>query len=175
MLRAACGTALLGACIALAAGDTTAAPAGGSAAITTSALPAGGPAASGPLRPPLPVLKAAALIRAALGYLGRPYRWSGIGRGGFDCSGLVSRVFAAIGIAVPRSSFAQYDAGRVVPASHLGPGDLVFFRTYTGGASHVGIYLGRRRLIHASASRGVTVSSMDDPYYRARYLGARRY
>jgi cell wall-associated NlpC family hydrolase len=175
MLRTACGAAVLGACIAMTAGRTDAAPAGGPAAITAGALPAGGPAAWGVPRPPRAVLKAAALVRAALGYLGRPYRWSGIGRGGFDCSGLVSRVFAAIGVALPHSSFDQYHAGMVVPVSLLGPGDLVFFRTYSRGASHVGIYLGGNRFIHASTLRGVVVSSMDDPYYRARYLGARRY
>jgi cell wall-associated NlpC family hydrolase len=175
MLRSAWGVAVLGVCIAITAGRTAAANADGPAAITAGALPAGGPAAWGVPRPPRTVPKAAAVIRAALGYLGRSYQWSGVGRGGFDCSGLVSRVFAAIGVTVPHSSFEQYHAGVVVPGSLLGPGDLVFFRTYSRGPSHVGIYLGGKRFIHASTSRGVVVSSMDDPYYRARYLGARRY
>jgi cell wall-associated NlpC family hydrolase len=112
---------------------------------------------------------------AALRFLGRPYQWSGIGQRGFDCSGLVFRVFGTLGTAVPHSSFGQYAGGTSVPAEQLGTGDLVFFRTYSSGPSHVGIYLGARRFIHASVSRGVIVSSMDDPYYRSRYLGARRY
>jgi len=113
--------------------------------------------------------------RQALRYLGRPYQWSGIGRRGFDCSGLVFRVFSALGMPLPHSSSGQYQAGTAVPAALLDPGDLVFFHTYTSGPSHVGIYLGARRFIHASVSRGVIVSSMDEPYYRNRYLGARRY
>jgi hypothetical protein len=117
----------------------------------------------------------AAVSRLAQRYLGRPYQWSGIGQRGFDCSGLVFRVFGALGMAVPHSSFGQYQAGTAVPAALLGPGDLVFFHTYNSGPSHVGIYLGAGRFIHASVTRGVIVSSMADPYYRSRYLGARRY
>lgn len=117
----------------------------------------------------------ATVARLALRYLGRPYQWSGIGQRGFDCSGLVFRVFGALGMVVPHSSFGQYQAGTAVPARLLGPGDLVFFHTYSSGPSHVGIYLGAGRFIHASVTRGVVVSSMDEPYYRSRYLGARRY
>jgi len=115
------------------------------------------------------------VAHAALRFLGRPYQWSGIGQRGFDCSGLVYRVFGTLGMAVPHSSVGQYAGGTSVPAEQLGTGDLVFFHTYNRGPSHVGIYLGARRFIHASVSRGVIVSSMDDPYYRSRYLGARRY
>jgi len=115
----------------------------------------------------------ATVARQALRYLGSPYRWSGIGQGGFDCSGFVFRVFSALGMSLPHSSSAQYAAGTAVPAAL--PGDLVFFHTYTSGPSHVGIYLGAGRFIHASVSRGVIVSSMNEPYYRSRYLGARRY
>jgi cell wall-associated NlpC family hydrolase len=140
-------------------------------------------AAWGPGTPPvvrasLPLRGAAftvTVVRQALRYLGRPYKWSGIGAGGFDCSGLVVQVFTALGMPLPHSSSGQYQAGTAVPAALLGPGDLVFFHTYTSGPSHVGIYLGARRFIHASVSRGVIVSSMDEPYYRTRYLGARRY
>jgi cell wall-associated NlpC family hydrolase len=147
-----------------------------SAAITAAAPPARAPEVWGLswlTGRALP--KTAALVHESLAYLGRPYRWAGIGRGGFDCSGLVLRVFSAFGIVVPHSSSDQYAAGRAVDPGRLVPGDLVFFHTYTSGPSHVGIYLGRRRFIHASVSRGVIVSSMDEPYYRLRYLGARRY
>ncbi len=141
------------------------------------ALPAAwGPGAAPTVRASIPSRGAAftaTVVRQALRYLGRPYRWSGIGQGGFDCSGLVFRVFAALGMPLPHSSSGQYAAGTAVPAAL--PGDLVFFHTYTRGPSHVGIYLGAGRFIHASVSRGVIVSSMDDPYYRSRYLGARRY
>ncbi|HKV44625.1 MAG TPA: NlpC/P60 family protein [bacterium] len=114
------------------------------------------------------------IARMAYQYLGRPYQWSGMGNYGFDCSGLVARVFAALGRLVPHTSFGQYQAGRLIPREKLTPGDLVFFHTYRAGASHVGIYLGEDRFIHASYSRGVIISSIEEPYFRARYLGARR-
>jgi len=114
------------------------------------------------------------IVRIALRFIGRPYQWAGIGNRGFDCSGLVLRVFAALGLALPHSSFDQYRRGISVPAAALSPGDLVFFRTYRAGPSHVGIYVGADRFIHASYSRGVVISSMGDPYFRYRYLGARR-
>lgn len=150
------------------------------AAITagSSVLSAAWGAWAVPVRASLPSRGAAftgVVARQALRYLGRPYQWSGIGQRGFDCSGLVFRVFAALGKPLPHSSSGQYQAGTAVPAARLDPGDLVFFHTYTSGPSHVGIYLGARRFIHASVSRGVIVSSMDEPYYRNRYLGARRY
>ncbi|HLW46773.1 MAG TPA: C40 family peptidase [bacterium] len=175
MLRVVCCAILLCASLVAAQNGTAAQAAAAPAAITADPVPAGGMAAWG-----LPLLwaalpRTAALIHEALAHLGSPYRWAGIGRGGFDCSGLVSRVFAAAGVALPHSSSEQYGAGTAVPAARLVPGDLVFFRTYTSGPSHVGIYLGGNRFIHASASRGVVVSSMDEPYFRARFLGARRY
>ncbi len=130
-----------------------------------------------PARTPLPSRSGAftsSIVRTALRFIGRPYQWAGIGNRGFDCSGLVLRVFAALGLALPHSSFDQYRRGISVPAAALSPGDLVFFRTYSAGPSHVGIYVGADRFIHASYSRGVVISSMGDPYYRGRYLGARR-
>jgi len=133
--------------------------------------------ASTPVRTALPsrgVAFTSAVVRNALRYLGRPYQWAGMGNRGFDCSGLVARVFAAVGLALPHSSFGQFHIGIDVPRWALSPGDLVFFHTYGYGASHVGIYLGANRFIHASTDRGVTVSSMSDPYYYVRYLGARR-
>lgn len=146
---------------------------GGESARRAAWGPLAVPAAALPSRAVAPL--AAAVVRSAQRYLGRPYQWSGIGQSGFDCSGLVFRVFSAVGIPVPHSSTGQYRAGTSVPAARLGPGDLVFFHTYDSGPSHVGIYLGAGRFIHASVARGVIVSSMDEPYYRSRYLGARRF
>ncbi len=112
------------------------------------------------------------LTRSALRFLGVPYVFGGTSTSGFDCSGFVQHVFAGLGIGLPRTADAQYDAGR--PATG-GPraGDLVFFDTY-GGVSHVGIYLGKGRFVHASSSHGVMVSHLSDSYWAARYVGARR-
>jgi cell wall-associated NlpC family hydrolase len=130
-----------------------------------------------PVRTPLPSRGtdfASAVVRAAIRFLGRPYQWSGVGNRGFDCSGLVTRVFATMGLVLPHSSFRQYGMGVPVPPASLTPGDLVFFHTYSSGPSHVGIYVGADRFIHASYSRGVVISSMKDPYFQYHYLGARR-
>ena len=62
----------------------------------------------------------------------------------------------------------------MVSREALGPGDLVFFRTYSAGASHVGIYVGGSRFVHASYSRGVVLSSIEEPYFRDRFIGGRR-
>ncbi|HLN14148.1 MAG TPA: LysM peptidoglycan-binding domain-containing C40 family peptidase [bacterium] len=114
------------------------------------------------------------VVRTALRFLGRPYQWAGIGNRGFDCSGLVYRVYAMMRLSVPHSSFDQFREGVAVPRGALAPGDLVFFHTYSYGPSHVGIYVGGNQFIHASTDRGVIVSSLSESYYAYRYLGARR-
>jgi cell wall-associated NlpC family hydrolase len=113
------------------------------------------------------------LTRNAMKFLGTPYAFGGTSAGGFDCSGYVQHVFAMLGIHLPRTADAQYVAGRHIKGS-MEPGDLVFFQTYEPGASHVGIYLGESKFIHASSSHGVMVSSLHDSYWSARYLGAKR-
>jgi cell wall-associated NlpC family hydrolase len=118
-----------------------------------------------------------ALARTALAYRGAPYRFGGrSAQTGFDCSGLVQAVCAKWGIYVPRAAHAQYTAGKPVPSNSLQPGDLVFFKnTYKRGLSHVGIYIGDRKFLHAANVRhGVMVSSLDDAYHHNHYVGARR-
>jgi cell wall-associated NlpC family hydrolase len=116
---------------------------------------------------------AVTLTRNAMRFLGVPYAFGGTSANGFDCSGYVQHVYALLGLQIPRTADAQYDAGRSVRGTIV-PGDLVFFQTYTAGPSHVGIYLGNDRFVHASSSRGVTVSSLHERYWSARYLGAKR-
>ncbi len=115
------------------------------------------------------------IVRTALAFRGARYRRGGTSRGGFDCSGFTRYVFAKYGILLPHSSAAQARIGRPVSKSELQPGDLVFFQTYRRGISHVGIYIGNGRFVHASTHRrGVTVDYLDSPYYGPRYRGARR-
>ena len=110
------------------------------------------------------------LISTAMGYQGVPYVFGGTSPGGFDCSGFVQHVFQKAGIGVPRMADEQYVVSRKtgVPVT----GDLVFFSTYAPGVSHVGIYIGDNQFVHASSSRGVTVSSLKEDYWAARYVGA---
>jgi cell wall-associated NlpC family hydrolase len=115
------------------------------------------------------------LTRNAMRFLGVRYVFGGTSVNGFDCSGYVQHVFAMLGKQIPRTADAQYYAGKKVAGASMAPGDLVFFQTYASGPSHVGIYLGNDRFVHASSSLGVTVSSLHDRYWSARYLGAKRF
>ena len=114
------------------------------------------------------------LTRTAMRFLGVPYVWGGTSLAGVDCSGFVQAVFHRNGIDLPRTADAQFEIGKPVAMRNLEPGDLVFFQTYAPGASHVGIYVGGGRFVHASSSEGVRVDSLGEDYYASRYLGARR-
>ncbi len=114
------------------------------------------------------------IVQNALSLQGIPYVFGGMSLKGFDCSGFTKYVFSVSGITLSRSSFEQYASGTSVSKSQLEPGDLVFFSTYSSGASHVGIYIGAGQFVHASNS-GVRITSLSDSYYAARYMGARRY
>ena len=114
------------------------------------------------------------IISSSMNYIGVPYVFGGTSPYGFDCSGYVQYVFAKAGISIPRTADVQYDFGTPISTTELVPGDLVFFETYTYGASHVGIYLGDGNFIHASSSQGVTINSLSQAYYSSHYIGARR-
>lgn len=115
------------------------------------------------------------LKKSAYSFLGARYRFGGNSRYALDCSSFTQQVFREQDVRLPRTAREQFRIGAVVPVGNLRKGDLVFFRTYAPFPSHVGIYLGNRKMIHASStSRRVVVSSMDTPYYLSRYLGARR-
>lgn len=118
---------------------------------------------------------ATSLIQTASAYKGTPYRYGGTTTAGFDCSGYTQFVFKKEGLSIPRDTKSQYATGKSISKSNLKTGDLVFFNTFGKGASHVGIYVGSSKFIHASTSRGVMVSSINDPaYWGSRYIGARR-
>lgn len=111
----------------------------------------------------------------AFSLIGWKYRFGGNGREGIDCSAFVKKVFSSVNIPLPRTAREQFALGKDVPREALQPGDLLFFATYAPYASHVGIYLGNERMIHASSGEGrVTVSSIKGPYLSSRFIGARR-
>jgi cell wall-associated NlpC family hydrolase len=115
------------------------------------------------------------LLRVAQRMLAVPYRFGGTTLWGLDCSGFVQKTFAFLNLDLPRSAREQFREGAKVAKADLSPGDLVFFRTYAKYPSHVGIYLGDNRFVHASSrERKVTVDSLDTPYFVKRYIGAKR-
>jgi len=110
--------------------------------------------------------------RKAVSAVGVPYRWGGESpESGFDCSGLVRWAYLHVGVELPHSSYALYELGRRVSASRLEPGDLLFFE----GLGHVGLYLGRGRMVHApQTGRHVEVVRLGGSGYGGRLIGARR-
>lgn len=120
--------------------------------------------------------KGEAIVAKAKQYLGVPYVWGGSSPSGFDCSGFTQYVMRACGYSINRTASAQLSNGTSVSYSKLKPGDLVFFKnTYTTSApaSHVGIYVGDGKFIHAGNS-GIEITSLSNDYYASRYLCARR-
>ena len=114
------------------------------------------------------------VVRVAYAYRGARYRSGGSSAGGFDCSGFVKFVYAAHGINLPHSSRAMFGCGRPVDRDSLAPGDLVFFGYGRRGISHVGLYVGDGKFIHASTYRtGVRVDDLN-AFSSRRYMGARR-
>jgi cell wall-associated NlpC family hydrolase len=133
--------------------------------------PAPSPSPSPPPTSPPPSTHGG-VVGIALRYLGVPYRWGGASPSGFDCSGFLVYVFAKVGVYLPHSSYMQFRLGRFVPRSALQPGDAVFFN----GASHVGIYIGSGRFVHAPHTGDVVkISSLGEGWYNSTYVGARRY
>jgi murein DD-endopeptidase len=111
----------------------------------------------------------------AISLLGAPYKWGGSGPTNFDCSGLVLYVHDQLGISTPRTAAEQYSAAKPVSIERLAPGDLLFFRIKGGRVSHVAIYTGEGRFIHApQTGRPVELRMLNDEYYAARLAGAGR-
>jgi hypothetical protein len=118
------------------------------------------------------------IVETAQRFIGLPYRWGGASaEEGFDCSGLATAVYQLNGLNLPRTSGEQFRVGTPVGANGLSRGDLVFFAI--SGArrvSHVGIYIGEGRFIHAPGrGKAVREDFLSDTYYRARYMGGKTY
>ncbi len=111
-------------------------------------------------------------------WLHTPYKWGGTTKNGIDCSAFVQRLLSEVyNINIPRTSLDQFDADwieRFGSTRALSEGDLIFFRTMEEKiVSHVGLYLSNRMFINSS-SKGVSIASLDDPYWRSRYVAAGR-
>lgn len=110
-------------------------------------------------------------------FFGRRYRFGGEGQSGFDCSGLIKQVYSEVfGIHLPRSSREQSRLGGLesVDKDELKTGDLVFFGPGRKSVNHVGMYLAGGHFLHASRSEGVTISRIDDGYWKSRYMFSKR-
>lgn len=118
------------------------------------------------------------IIKTAQSFIDVPYLWGGSSSdSGFDCSGLAMTVYQLNGLNLPRSSREQYEAGAPVKQNDLLKGDLVFFSTSEGDkVTHVGIYAGEGRFIHAPGEgKKIRVDYLSRSYYKKRYLGGRAY
>ena len=120
-------------------------------------------------------LPSKSLLEAVDEWYGVRYRTGGNTTSGVDCSGFTVGVYAALyGMSIPRVSRDQYRVSTKLSTTELAPGDLVFFNTTGRGVSHVGIYLGHNKFIHASVSKGVMVNDLFENYYLKRYIGGGR-
>jgi cell wall-associated NlpC family hydrolase len=118
-----------------------------------------------------------ALASIARSMLGVPYRWGGASRSGLDCSGLVQYAHLKLGIDVPRNSQDQLVQASPVHPAQLHPGDLVFFKiSWRNKPSHVGMYTGDGRFIHApSSGKPVSYASLQNPFWKDRLVAAGRF
>jgi cell wall-associated NlpC family hydrolase len=134
----------------------------------------GGPATQGPPGEPGPDRDG--IVRFAKTFVGTPYRSGGTTYKGVDCSGFVFAVYRQFEVPVPRTSLDQSRVGVPIDRSDLKPADLVFFKTSKrASVTHVGIYVGKGKFIHAStSSRQVRVDTLSDDYYRKTFTVARR-
>jgi cell wall-associated NlpC family hydrolase len=125
--------------------------------------------------PARPTAAATQAADFAVEMIGRPYRYGGFTPAGFDCSGLVHYSFARTGLRVPRDTPGLRRLGEDLEFERLSRGDLVFFDQEGKKASHVGIYLGDGRFVHAPSTGGrVRIDSIDAPYWRKHFNEARR-
>lgn len=118
-----------------------------------------------------------AIMETIVDWLGTRYHFGGTSEGGIDCSAFMQQIYSETAQAtLPRTARWQYEVGAAIPSVHdLQFGDLIFFNTRKSVyVSHVGIYLGNNLFAHASSRFGVTISSLEAPYYKSRFIGGRR-
>lgn len=110
------------------------------------------------------------ILKEAQKWLGTPYCWGGQDKNCTDCSGFVYEIFKKFGISLPRTAARQFYYSQADNIENISPGDLVFFKK-NGKITHVGIYTGKNKFIHASSSKGVMISSLNRKYYRDHFAG----
>jgi murein DD-endopeptidase len=111
----------------------------------------------------------------ALAMRGKPYRYGGYTPQGFDCSGLVHYSYSRAGADLPRNTNGLWARSRAISRSEIRPGDLLFFHQEGKSNSHVGLYVGDNRFVHApSSGKQVSTASLADPYWREHFSAARR-
>jgi cell wall-associated NlpC family hydrolase len=138
-----------------------------------AAVPAAAAAAAAPAPPPVPVREAA--LKVAMHYAGGERGAASLDTGPTSAE-LVRYAYAQQGVQLPKVASLQYDVGIPVSSQHLKPGDAVFFSERDGYVDHVGLYVGNGRFVSAAErGGGISVSSISDPPFTARYVGARRY
>ncbi len=128
------------------------------------------------LTKPLTSQQQNALVKETKKWIGTRYQYGGHSRKGTDCSGMVMEVYLAVcGIALPRSSREQQAFCQSINKKDLVEGDLIFFCTGSAGrVSHVGMYIGDGKMVHASTSKGVIISRLDERYYQRTYHSSGR-
>jgi cell wall-associated NlpC family hydrolase len=112
-------------------------------------------------------------ISVAKSNLGVKYKWGGNTTSGFDCSGLVTYSYGKAGVKLPRTAAEMYNVGTKVTSYQ--PGDLLFYATSGGRkVTHVAIYIGNGQMIHSATSKGVSIASINNSYWKPRFIGAKR-
>lgn len=115
-------------------------------------------------------LKHKKMFDAIITFMGTSYKYGGKNESGIDCSGFVNKVFAESGMeSIGSSSADMYNKTKHISKNKLREGDLVFFRTRKKAISHVGIYIGENKFVHASTSSGVIISDLNEEYYQKRF------
>jgi cell wall-associated NlpC family hydrolase len=114
-------------------------------------------------------------VTVAKSYIGVPYRWGGMSPSGFDCSGLVKYSYAKAGRTLNRTAAQMFYGNGYRIYSYIQPGDLMFFApTKASRPTHVAMYIGNGKMIMASSSKGVMITSTNNPYWHPRYVGTKR-